>query len=146
MIHTYQHECITCHASDRMFTCDIRFLHAGIGSKIFSSLRFYLSMSHLCLQWGWATEAKYLRPIVVYILSISVSLKYLWNTFLLSQSTSPQEISMFSFSENIYAKMCGFSETHIQKDTYPRLIVCTYFLFTSVKHGGSGTPCFWHKL
>jgi hypothetical protein len=35
MTHTYQHGCMTCHASAKVFTCDTRFLHAGIGSKYF---------------------------------------------------------------------------------------------------------------
>ncbi len=52
------------------------------------------------------TQAKYLRPVVVYILSNSIYLKYLQNTFLLSKKRSPQEISnIFSFSENISKNM-----------------------------------------
>ena len=57
MIHTYQHGCMTCHTSAIVFTCDIRFFACWYWlNRIFSSLRFYFSASHLCLQsWGRVT-------------------------------------------------------------------------------------------
>ena len=35
IIYTNQHACMICHASDRILICDIRFLHASIGSNGF---------------------------------------------------------------------------------------------------------------
>ncbi len=77
MTHTYQHECMTCHKSAGTFACDTRFCMLVLAQWIFSSLRLHFSTSHLSLQlWGQVTQAKYLRPRIVHILSTSIYLKY----------------------------------------------------------------------